>query len=131
MSDAIEPPVRFTLNLPAIPVSVTAARSLVRVLHPWLDPEQLERCELIVSEIVTNAIRHGTPTAHDTVELEITAAPGTVAGCVRDRGPAFRAPDEPRPPEQIGGFGLPIVQRLASSLSIERSPTGNQVRFSL
>jgi len=101
------------------------------MLHHWLSDEQVGRCELVVSELVTNAIRHGTPTADDLVVLEVDVVPGGVHACVKDRGPAFGASAEWPDPEQIGGFGLKIVEQLSNGLHVEHSTSGNTVSFTI
>lgn len=119
------------MHLPADPVSVGAARGLVRMLHHWLTDEQVGRCELVVSELVTNAIRHGTLTADDLVVLEVDVVPGSVHACVRDHGPAFGPAAGWPHPGQSGGFGLKIVEQLSTGLRVEHSASGNTVSFSI
>lgn len=124
-------PLRFRIDLPADPESVSAARGLVKLLRHWLDDEQIDRCELVVSEIVTNAIRYGTPNANDIVVLELDVTDGEVAACVSDTGPVFSTESGPRRPTDVGGFGLQIAQRLTSGFRVDRSPAGNEVRFTI
>lgn len=119
------------MHLPPDPVSVGAARGLVRMLHHWLSEEQVGRCELVVSELVTNAIRHGAPAADDLVVLEVDVVPGAVHACVRDHGPAFGTAAEWPDPDRIGGFGLKIVEQLSTGLHVEHSGSGNTVSFSI
>jgi anti-sigma regulatory factor (Ser/Thr protein kinase) len=96
----------------------------------------VERAEIIVSELVTNAIRHGSgPDGLVAMELEVSvetsSAAGAMSGRVSDHGPVF-APGQTAPlVDQIGGFGLHIVDRLADTWSIERTPVGNVVTFSV
>lgn len=123
--------VRFILQLPCHPVSVPAARNIVGVLCSWLSPEQIEDARVIISEIVTNAIRYGSPNPDDTVELELVAAPSRLTGAVRDRGPEFLLPVGLPATEQVGGFGLHISTQLAGSLSIGRSAYGNEITFTI
>jgi anti-sigma regulatory factor (Ser/Thr protein kinase) len=131
MPETLVEPLRFTLRLPAHPVSAAAARNLVRVLQRWVPVRKLDVVELVVSEIVTNAVRHGSPSAADVVELELTATATEVSGCVSDRGRAFvLSGDAPRI-DRTGGFGLHIARELASSLAVEHGPGGNVVRFTV
>jgi anti-sigma regulatory factor (Ser/Thr protein kinase) len=132
MSDAaIDVPLAFHLRLPSHPVSVSVARNLVRSLRPYLRDERSDRLELILSEVVTNAVRHGSRRTQDIVEIELTVSPEEVAGCVSDRGPAFTPPGPPTDPEQVGGFGLHIVAQLATTWDVEQGPSGNVVRFTV
>jgi anti-sigma regulatory factor (Ser/Thr protein kinase) len=121
-------PFRLRLALPSHPVSVAAARSIVRAL-PRTSQELISEIELIVSELVTNAIRHGSVDLEDAIEIELEASPTSVSGCIRDHGAPFSLPDEPPRDGRPGGFGLFITRTLADSLTIERSAFGNEVRF--
>jgi anti-sigma regulatory factor (Ser/Thr protein kinase) len=103
---------------------------MVRTLDAFLSAEQLQRAELIISELVTNAVRHGSRPG-ETVHIELSTQGGQLEGCVSDHGPPFtplaRLPDE----GATGGFGLHIVQQLAATWQIDRSDTGNAVSFTL
>jgi anti-sigma regulatory factor (Ser/Thr protein kinase) len=100
----------------------------VRAL-PRTPDELLGEIEIIVSELVTNAIRHGSLNVEDLIELELEATPTVVRGCVRDHGAPFSIPDAPPIDGEDGGFGLFISRKLADSLTIGRSGTGNEVWF--
>lgn len=93
-----------------------------------VDAAQVEIAELALSELVTNAVRHGSPRAGDIVEVEITVGSDQLRAVVRDRGPAFSFPDAPRAPDQSGGFGLHIARSVAD-LTIDRTEKGNVVSF--
>ncbi|MEY2404861.1 MAG: serine/threonine-protein kinase RsbW [Acidimicrobiaceae bacterium] len=121
-------PFRLRLSLPSQPLSVAAARNIVRSL-PRTSQDVIAEIELIVSELVTNAIRHGSDRADDVIELELEASPTLVSGCVRDHGAPFTIPDGPPKDGGPGGFGLFISRTLADTLTVERSGTGNAVRF--
>jgi anti-sigma regulatory factor (Ser/Thr protein kinase) len=123
-------PLRIVVQLPAHPYSIGMARNLVRGMHPLINTEQLERAELIVSEIVTNAIRYGTDGAADVI-VEFILEPSMLRGKVTDSGPSFSPPTAKPQLGQVGGFGLHIVDRLASSWEIERTTKGNVVMFSV
>jgi anti-sigma regulatory factor (Ser/Thr protein kinase) len=128
MSENDASPFRLRISLPPRPVSVAAARCLVRAL-PSTPDGVLAEIELIVSELVTNAIRHGSVDVDDVVELELEASATLVTGCVRDHGAPFSVPDSLPSAGRAGGFGLMISRTLADSLRIERSSTGNEVWF--
>lgn len=124
MSDLL----RYNLQMPAHPSAVRVARGVVRHLNGALSPDQLDRAETIVSELVTNAIRYGSPRATD-VDLELTVRGSVMHGCVRDHGPAFTLPPvEPRQ-DRPGGFGLHIAGQLAADFEVARSGDGNIVSF--
>lgn len=123
-------PLTVSLGLPADPVSVAAARHMVRTLDAFLPDEQLQRAELIISELVTNAVRHGSRPG-ESVRVELSTHDGQLQGCVTDNGPAFKPPARLPEEGETGGFGLHIVQQLAAAWQIHRSDAGNAVSFTL
>jgi anti-sigma regulatory factor (Ser/Thr protein kinase) len=131
MSERLPFELRFATDLPAHPVSVAVARSFVRGLRSCIDEERLHRLELIMSEVVTNAIRYGSPQPGDRVDVELVVTAGSVTGSVYDRGPAFNPPTAVPRTDQIGGFGLHIIGQLTSTWTLERCDLGNQVTFTL
>lgn len=130
MKDEAIEELRFRLDFPCHPSVVGVARHLVRGMHRWFDEESLDRCELIVSELVTNAIRHGCM-AGSFISMELTVSSGRLEGCVSDHGEPFSAPRAEPQRDQIGGYGLHIVDRLAQGWSIEHTGHGNAVRFAV
>lgn len=60
---------------------------------------------LVVSELVTNSVRHG---SSDGIDVKVSAGNGRIRVEVSDNGPGFAA-DAPRGE----GLGLAIVERLA------------------
>ncbi|WP_330176812.1 ATP-binding protein [Streptomyces sp. NBC_01498] len=87
---------------------------------PWVD---LEAVLLVVSELVTNAVRH----TSGWWRLHLTAGAGSLVVEIADSSP--RLP-EPRDPDfgGGGGFGWHMVQRLASRVEVRALPGGKRVR---
>jgi anti-sigma regulatory factor (Ser/Thr protein kinase) len=76
--------------------------------------------ELVVSELVTNAVRHGS----GPIVLTLADTGGGVRVGVHDHGrrlPETRRPDSRSP----GGRGLRMVERLSASWGVERSRAGH------
>jgi anti-sigma regulatory factor (Ser/Thr protein kinase) len=87
---------------------------------------QSELAELLVSELVTNAVLH----ARTTITLEITAVPDGVRVGVLDgaaRGPRPRDFSL----EATTGRGLTLVESLASAWGTNPTADGKQVWFEL
>ncbi len=120
----------FSLHLPSHPVSVSVARSAIRCLAPIVNIEHLENAELVLSEVVTNSIRHGSYGVQDSIAVQVAAGPGWITGTVRDSGPAFEPPAGPPQTPQIGGYGLHIAKNL-SDLTISHTAAGNTVTFTV
>jgi anti-sigma regulatory factor (Ser/Thr protein kinase) len=94
-----------------------AARRLVRCLDDVVAPEHVENLELLVTELVTNAVRHAGLTDNGWVSVEVVVGPATVHVEVCDPGRGFdpdgaaqSAPGEPRG----SGWGLFLVDQLAT-----------------
>ena len=66
------------------------------------------RARLLISELATNAVRHG----RGRIELQIVEEAGHVRFCVRDEGGAGGRP-EAREPGADGGFGMHLVADLS------------------
>ncbi|MFF8742800.1 SpoIIE family protein phosphatase [Streptomyces californicus] len=96
------------------------ARALVRDrLQEWgLDEDTVEASQLIVSELVTNAVRYGTPPLRLRVLLD-----STLTCEVHDGSPASPHLRHARTVDE-GGRGLFIVSRLASHWGARHGPDG-------
>jgi signal transduction histidine kinase len=68
--------------------------------------------ELLVSEVVTNAVRHAGCGAGSLIEVDAECSGDEVRVVVRDGGTGVPAP---RAPGDDGGFGLHIVDRIAAA----------------
>lgn len=126
MSDSL----RFSIRLPAHPLSVGVARAVVRSLSRSLGSHNADSAELLLSELVTNSIRHGSRTPDDPVDVELVLRERHLSGSVCDGGPLFDHPAEPPLPGQVGGFGLHIAAELGD-VTIQRTDKGNRVIFSV
>jgi anti-sigma regulatory factor (Ser/Thr protein kinase) len=100
------------LQLPLEPESVPAARGSLDALQSRIPHSALEDARLMVSELVTNSLRHAGAANHS-IELVADIEGQTLMVQVRDQGKGFRphprAPDAP--PDS--GWGLYLVEQLA------------------
>ena len=111
------------LDLPAEPIAIAQARGALDALESRVGPAVLPDLRLLVSEVVTNAVRHSG--ASGTARVLLLAEDGV--GCVRievhDEGSGFEAPAHPGPrPEGTSGWGLFLVQKLARRWGTEPAP---------
>jgi anti-sigma regulatory factor (Ser/Thr protein kinase) len=126
IADAVPP---LELGLPADPTSSRVARQRVAaVLQEWGAGVLADPVELLVSELVTNAVSHvGTD-----VRLRVEKLPAGVRVRVFDGGVD---PLQPRPrevpPDSPTGRGLLIVDNVADRWGVERTDAGKQVWFEL
>lgn len=114
-------------DLPAVPSAVSDARAfLTRTLAAWDCGHLAEDARLLISEAVTNAIRHGQGPVH--VRLRRTAAELTVE--VGDHSPH---PPQPRATtdDDESGRGLLLVDMLADSWGARPTDEGKTTWFTL
>src|SRR5207248_4099883 len=105
-------------RLPASPLAAGAARRAVAGLAPFLDPGVAENAELLVSELVTNSIRHAGLPAEASIEFTVRASPDALMVEVADAGHGFDEGAPARPRVVAGsacasGWGLFLVDRIA------------------
>jgi len=116
----------FTADLPADPTSARAARTLLRQALGEDADGLLFAIELLVSEVVSNAVRH----ASSAPRIEAHLGPDSVRVAVYDADPRLperREPDVGRP----GGRGLHLLDQIASRWAAEPSGSGKVVWFEL
>jgi anti-sigma regulatory factor (Ser/Thr protein kinase) len=110
------------------PDAALRARACVKGLNGTLESLR-EDVLLVVSELVSNSVRHAGADAQTILELEIMAMPTGVRVEVEDHGPGF-APEPREDPGVEGGFGLLLVDRLADRWGIcEGHPSRVWVEF--
>ncbi|MFJ2176701.1 ATP-binding protein [Streptomyces sp. NPDC087851] len=114
---------------PSAPEVVSAARDFVRDVlaqeAPGLSDGQVDDVRLIVSELVTNAVRYGTEPG-DSVLVVLAVTDACVRVEVRDpvrRRPRFRVASQ----ERDRGRGLIIVEALAECWGVADRPFGKAV----
>jgi anti-sigma regulatory factor (Ser/Thr protein kinase) len=106
--------------------SIAGARERARgflegPVHP-IAVEATDTVVLVVSELVTNALRHG----GGTWTLDLTAHPDSIEVAVHDRSPQAPRMRTPDLNGGTGGFGWPMVNRLARATALTRQPSGGK-----
>jgi anti-sigma regulatory factor (Ser/Thr protein kinase) len=110
----------LALTLPSVPESVPTARHRLEGLSERLGGSQLEKLRLLVSEVVSNSVRHGDGAGP--IELRITVNTSTVRVEVEDPGPGFRPTAvEVEPIERHQGWGLLLLERMADRWGVVAS----------
>jgi anti-sigma regulatory factor (Ser/Thr protein kinase) len=96
------------------------ARSLVKLkLGRYLSAEEHAVFELLVTELVNNAVLHGGAVATGKVGLRVDVGHERIRAEVRDAGLGFRRVEPDRPPGEQGGFGLVLVNDLATRWDVD------------
>ena len=105
------------LTLPAEPRAAAVARRHVHELP--LDDETREVVCLLVTELVTNAVRHGRIDEKTEIQVNLGVADdGLVHVDVVNDGPAFTPELRNGPVDVEGGLGLRLVDKLADRWGI-------------
>lgn len=97
------------------------ARLFLDSLTRPLSPEAAQSVVPVVSELVTNALRHG----GGTCTLGLTAHPDDIEVAVHDSSPHTPEMRTPDLNGDTGGFGWPLVNQLARTTAVtRRQPAG-------
>jgi anti-sigma regulatory factor (Ser/Thr protein kinase) len=120
------------MRLGSGPDAAAAARRAIGELRADLDPPLMETLRLLVTELITNTVRH---TDCDSLTLRIAIGRSTVLTEVTDEAPGFDL--EPFEPHEAGahdpdtGWGLFLVQRLARNWGVKEEGGSKRVWFEL
>lgn len=104
---------------PNVEAPAEARRSL-GALRPSLDDLLVDDAVLLVSEIVSNSVRHASLDASDAIEVRIRGSRSMLHVDVIDPGPGFD-PRHVRSSRENGGWGLRLLDRLATRWGVERN----------
>ena len=113
----------ITVTLPRDQGAPGQARALLREHADGLDRDRLDTAVLLISELVTNAVLHGTGEIRLTIDIHGDDARFSV--CDEGSGTPVVRPD----PGPDGGWGLRLVGELASRWGVLQGRT--QVWFEL
>ena len=112
---------RFEVDLARDPDSPAEARRALGEVSDHLSPRRLEDAQLLVSELVTNAIRHAGLHDDDRIKLVVVAGDRALRIEVCDPGRGFEL-TEPNPdPTRPSGWGLYLVRELSDRWGVDRS----------
>src|SRR4051812_23380671 len=103
----------------------SAARIVVmQVLGERVAAPVLERAKLVMSELVSNSVRHSGPSADAAVTVRVRQLDGGLWLEVEDPGRNDIVAPHAADPRALGGFSLHIVQALSERWGSERARTG-------
>jgi len=112
---------KYQLDLAHDPDSPAAARRALDELADHLPRRRLQDAQLLVSELVTNAIRHAGLEREDVITLVVEASDLALRIEVSDPGPGFDAEDPEVGPGRASGWGLYLVRELSDRWGVERT----------
>jgi anti-sigma regulatory factor (Ser/Thr protein kinase) len=122
------------MRLGSGPDAAADARRALAELRADLDPATMETLRLLVTELVTNSVRH---TDCDSVTLRIAIGKAAVLTEVVDQGPAFDAQAALEAEERLDGsephhgWGLFLVKRLSRDWGVKEEDGSKRVWFEL
>ncbi len=122
--------VTLTLRFEGGSQAPSAARRALEPLEPHVDGPMLEELRLLVSELVTNSIRHGGAGATGYIGLDVWISSRVVRVEVSDSGSGFD-PGRPDPDwRRAGGWGLYLLDQMADRWGVRREE-GSRVWFEI
>lgn len=113
--------------------AATRARRALDELEASIPEPVMQDLELLVSEVVTNAVRHAGASRGDLIGLSVEADRGRVRVEVADPGSGFEAAPARPTMFQESGWGLYLVGQLSDrwGVEVERDPQGTVVWFEI
>ena len=102
--------------------AAAAVRSALQVISEHVDPGVLDDARLLATELVTNSVRHSGRGSESSIGLALRLTPDRLSVAVSDPGRGFRPEVGEPDPEQEGGRGLFIVDRLADRWGVGDAP---------
>jgi anti-sigma regulatory factor (Ser/Thr protein kinase) len=115
--------VRVEHRLPVAPEAAAEARHALDDIGEAISDGRLRDVRLLVSELVTNAVRHANLDAGDVILLVIDVGASSLRVEVHDPGGGF-VPTAPAPdPARPSGWGLYLVAELADHWGVDSDET--------
>jgi anti-sigma regulatory factor (Ser/Thr protein kinase) len=118
----------LSLRLSGGPEAAARARRALSRLRADIDPPLMETLRLLVTELVSNSVRHA---ASETVVLRIVVGRSAVLTEVTDEGPGFDPRETVPSATDEGGWGLFLVERLAHRWGVSQEDQATRVWFEL
>jgi len=106
------------VRMPLDRTAPALARHALDGLSGQVRPEDLDRFQVAVSELVTNAIVHGPPSGEGSVHLGVEISTHRLRVSVDHEG-SFEATSRTPQPDQDSGWGLFLLDRLADRWGVE------------
>ena len=111
---------RWEAELARDPDSAAEARRLLGEVADHLPSRRLEDARLLVSELVTNAIRHAGLGDDQVITLLVVAGERVLRIEVSDPGAGFDVAEPAPAPGLSSGWGLYLVRELSDRWGVER-----------
>jgi anti-sigma regulatory factor (Ser/Thr protein kinase) len=125
--------VRVDVELQGTPAAAAQARQALDRLAGAMPDSRLRDLRLLVSELVTNSVRHAGLRADDRIRLLVQRRDAVLRVEVHDPGSGFELRAPAPDPTRTSGWGLYLVDELADRWGMEASAesAGTRVWFEL
>jgi anti-sigma regulatory factor (Ser/Thr protein kinase) len=123
--------VTVDVELEGTPGAAAVARRALDHLAGTLPERRLRDLRLLVSELVTNAVRHAGLRADDRIRLLVERSATGLHVEVHDPGTGFELRAPQPDPARASGWGLYLVAELADRWGMEGAGPGTQIWFEL
>jgi anti-sigma regulatory factor (Ser/Thr protein kinase) len=107
-----------------------AARRAIAENDSTLSASEQDDLSLLVTELVTNAVRHGGAATDRPLQIDFRRRAGRIRVEVVDPGTDFE-PATPKSGDSSGGWGLFLVDQIAERWGVCPAPAGTCVWFEL
>lgn len=121
-------PAELRRTLPATSDSPRTAREALAFVAQDIPEPALERGLLLISELVSNSVRHGPQGVNATVEIVVSVERTRLRVEVADRS---ETPARPKTPSDEGGYGLALVTAMATRWGAELRKGTNVTWFEI
>ena len=124
-----------TFELALTPTDLAPDRARAAITA-WLaragrDGDLIDNVRLLVSELVSNSVRHAHLTTDQPLQLTALLCAATLRLELHDEGTQGTIARRSPRPLSTGGFGLDLVARLSNAWGVERDPDGTTVWLEL
>ena len=116
------------MRLGSGPEAAAEARRALSELRADLDPPLMETLRLLITELITNSVRH---TGAKFLTLKVAIGRSAVLTEVADNGPGFSPECFERSGDENTGWGLFLVKRLADNWGVKHDGPSKRVWFEL
>lgn len=116
------------VELSAAPPAVgEARRRVLEAAQPFVDEGRLADLQLVVSEVASNAVRHGGHSG--TILLQVTPKEGYLCVRVTDSGNGLAPTPRATAPDEDGGWGFFLIERFTRRWGLTREDRRTRVWF--
>jgi anti-sigma regulatory factor (Ser/Thr protein kinase) len=123
--------VTVDVELDGSPSAAARARQALDTLSGRLAEPRLRDVRLLVSELVTNAVRHAGLVSGDRIRLQAQLSGAVLRVEVFDPGTGFELRAPQPDPARASGWGLYLVEALSDRWGIDGAGAGTRVWFEL